>query len=80
MVHDPAVALETLVSIGFQRVLTSGCDTTALEGLPLIKRLIDQVSRSYMYAYMQVYENGMANYLCYSVIASKQLVSPFLPF
>ena len=43
MVHDPAVALETLVSLGFQRVLTSGCDTSALEGLPLIKRLIDQV-------------------------------------
>uniref|UniRef100_A0A8C4EMM1 Copper homeostasis protein cutC homolog n=1 Tax=Dicentrarchus labrax TaxID=13489 RepID=A0A8C4EMM1_DICLA len=42
MVHDPAVALETLVSLGFQRVLTSGCDSTALEGLPLIKRLIDQ--------------------------------------
>uniref|UniRef100_A0A8C4GMW5 Copper homeostasis protein cutC homolog n=1 Tax=Dicentrarchus labrax TaxID=13489 RepID=A0A8C4GMW5_DICLA len=37
-----AVALETLVSLGFQRVLTSGCDSTALEGLPLIKRLIDQ--------------------------------------
>lgn len=43
MVHDPTVALETLVSLGFQRVLTSGCDSTALEGLPLIKRIIDQV-------------------------------------
>ncbi|XP_029305652.1 copper homeostasis protein cutC homolog [Cottoperca gobio] len=42
MVHDPAVALETLVSLGFQRLLTSGCDNSALEGLPLIKRLIDQ--------------------------------------
>ncbi|GLD66489.1 canalicular multispecific organic anion transporter 1, partial [Lates japonicus] len=42
MVHDPAVALETLVSLGFQRVLTSGCDSSALEGLPLIKRIIDQ--------------------------------------
>nr|XP_020498565.1 copper homeostasis protein cutC homolog isoform X1 [Labrus bergylta] len=42
MVHDPAVALETLVSLGFQRVLTSGCDTSALEGLPVIKRLVDQ--------------------------------------
>uniref|UniRef100_A0A8C6SWI7 Copper homeostasis protein cutC homolog n=1 Tax=Neogobius melanostomus TaxID=47308 RepID=A0A8C6SWI7_9GOBI len=42
MVHDPTIALETLVSLGVQRVLTSGCDTTALEGLPLIKRLIDQ--------------------------------------
>lgn len=50
MVHDPTVALETLVSLGFQRVLTSGCDSSALEGLPLIKRIIDQVcmnSKSY---------------------------------
>ncbi|ETE66835.1 Copper homeostasis protein cutC-like protein [Ophiophagus hannah] len=27
---------------GFERVLTSGCDSSALEGLPLIKRLIEQ--------------------------------------
>lgn len=45
MVLDPAVALETLISLGFHRVLTSGCDTSALEGLPLIKRLVDQVSQ-----------------------------------
>lgn len=42
MVHDPAVALEALISLGFERVLTSGCDSSALEGLPLIKRLVDQ--------------------------------------
>uniref|UniRef100_A0A8C5Z3A9 Copper homeostasis protein cutC homolog n=1 Tax=Marmota marmota marmota TaxID=9994 RepID=A0A8C5Z3A9_MARMA len=42
MVHDPMAALETLLSLGFERVLTSGCDSSALEGLPLIKRLIDQ--------------------------------------
>ncbi|XP_063348152.1 copper homeostasis protein cutC homolog isoform X1 [Pelmatolapia mariae] len=42
MVHDPAVALEVLISLGFERVLTSGCDSSALEGLPLIKRLVDQ--------------------------------------
>nr|XP_023417256.1 copper homeostasis protein cutC homolog [Cavia porcellus] len=42
MVHDPMAALETLVTLGFERVLTSGCDSSALEGLPLIKRLIDQ--------------------------------------
>lgn len=46
MVLDPVVALETLISLGFHRVLTSGCDTSALEGLPLIKRLVDQVSRT----------------------------------
>lgn len=43
MVHDPMAALETLLTLGFERVLTSGCDSSALEGLPLIKRLIDQV-------------------------------------
>ncbi|XP_036077871.1 copper homeostasis protein cutC homolog isoform X2 [Rousettus aegyptiacus] len=42
MVHDPMAALETLLTLGFERVLTSGCDGSALEGLPLIKRLIDQ--------------------------------------
>ncbi|XP_058507454.1 copper homeostasis protein cutC homolog [Solea solea] len=42
VVHDPTTALETLVSLGFERVLTSGCDSSALEGLPLIKRIIDQ--------------------------------------
>ncbi|KAL7841861.1 hypothetical protein SRHO_G00255520 [Serrasalmus rhombeus] len=42
MVHDPSVALETLVSLGFERILTSGCDSSALEGLPLIKRLVEQ--------------------------------------
>lgn len=44
MVHDPLVALETLISLGFERVLTSGCDSSALEGLSLIKRLAEQVS------------------------------------
>uniref|UniRef100_A0AAY4E701 Copper homeostasis protein cutC homolog n=1 Tax=Denticeps clupeoides TaxID=299321 RepID=A0AAY4E701_9TELE len=42
MVHDPAVALEMLISLGFERVLTSGLDSSALEGLPLIKRLVEQ--------------------------------------
>ncbi len=43
MVHDPAVALEALISLGFERILTSGCDSSALEGLPVIKRLVEQV-------------------------------------
>lgn len=65
MAHDPSVALEILVSLGFQRVLTSGCDPSALEGLPLIKRLIDQVSVDCMYAHvcMQASEKGMTIYL-----------------
>lgn len=43
MVNDPMAALETLLTLGFERVLTSGCDSSALEGLPLIKQLIDEV-------------------------------------
>lgn len=48
MVHDPQLALETLISLGFERVLTSGCDSSALEGLSLIKKLAEQVSAPYM--------------------------------
>ncbi|KAG7263586.1 hypothetical protein CRUP_035569 [Coryphaenoides rupestris] len=40
MVQEPEAALETLVSLGFHRLLTSGCDCSALEGLPVIKRLV----------------------------------------
>ncbi|XP_052041410.1 copper homeostasis protein cutC homolog isoform X2 [Apodemus sylvaticus] len=40
--RDPMAALETLLTLGFERVLTSGCDSSALEGLPLIKQLIEQ--------------------------------------
>lgn len=46
MVHDPSVAVETLVSLGFERILTSGCDSSALEGLPAVKRLVEQVSEA----------------------------------
>ncbi|XP_064418221.1 copper homeostasis protein cutC homolog isoform X2 [Latimeria chalumnae] len=42
MVHNPAVAMETVISLGFDRLLTSGCDSTALEGLPLIRKLVEQ--------------------------------------
>lgn len=49
MVHDPMAALETLLTLGFERVLTSGCDSSALEGLPLIKRLIDQVHSFFLF-------------------------------
>ncbi|XP_069756361.1 copper homeostasis protein cutC homolog [Narcine bancroftii] len=45
MVPDPSAALECLISMGFERVLTSGCDSTALEGLPTIKRLVEQAKR-----------------------------------
>uniref|UniRef100_A0A8C5K5Z0 Copper homeostasis protein cutC homolog n=1 Tax=Jaculus jaculus TaxID=51337 RepID=A0A8C5K5Z0_JACJA len=42
MVHDPMEALETLLTLGFEPVLTSGCESSALEGLPLVKQLVDE--------------------------------------
>ncbi|MDP9848538.1 copper homeostasis protein CutC [Streptosporangium lutulentum] len=42
MTADPFAALETLVSLGVDRVLTSGQDVTALEGAPLIASLVEQ--------------------------------------
>ena len=40
MVKDPVTSLNTLISLGADRVLTSGQDSTALEGLPLLASLI----------------------------------------
>lgn len=40
MTLDPFQALETLVDLGIERVLTSGQEATVLEGLPLITQLI----------------------------------------
>eukprot|EP01137_Pigoraptor_chileana_P025068 Opistho-2@93992 len=37
---DPFLALERLIVLGFDRVLTSGQDSTALEGLPLLAALV----------------------------------------
>ncbi|XP_007903868.1 copper homeostasis protein cutC homolog [Callorhinchus milii] len=42
MAHSASLALESLISLGFERVLTSGCDSSALEGLPTIRRLVEQ--------------------------------------
>ncbi|NWU50625.1 CUTC protein, partial [Dromas ardeola] len=58
MVHDPLVALETLISLGFERVLTSGCDSSALEGLSLIKRLAEQVMPSVLYVTQRFFPPG----------------------
>ena len=41
MTRDPFASLNTLISLGIKRVLTSGQDSTALEGLPLLTRLIE---------------------------------------
>lgn len=41
MVRDPLQSLEVLVEMGVDRVLTSGHDGTALEGLPLLGKLVN---------------------------------------
>ena len=43
MTVDIHTALETVISLGFERVLTSGGDSTALEGLPTICEMVNQV-------------------------------------
>jgi copper homeostasis protein len=40
MTPDPFAALETLISLGVERVLTSGQEASVLEGLPLITELV----------------------------------------
>ncbi len=40
MTPDPFQALETLIGLGVDRVLTSGQEATVLEGLPLISELV----------------------------------------
>lgn len=44
MVKDPHTSLDNLIGMGFERLLTSGLDSTALEGLPVIKELVEKVS------------------------------------
>ena len=43
MTEDISAALEAVISLGFERVLTSGGDSTALEGLPTICEMVKQV-------------------------------------
>ncbi|GGO19808.1 copper homeostasis protein CutC [Microbispora rosea subsp. aerata] len=42
MTADPFAALETLAGLGIDRVLTSGQDSSALEGAPLIAELVER--------------------------------------
>lgn len=42
MTSNPSRALETLISLGVDRLLTSGCAPTVDEGQKLIKQLVDQ--------------------------------------
>jgi copper homeostasis protein len=44
MTRDPAAALETLISLGLDRVLTTGQEASALEGLDLITALVQQAA------------------------------------
>jgi len=39
--RDPVEALQTLIGLGVDRVLTSGQEPSVLEGAPLIRRLIE---------------------------------------
>ena len=40
--ENPMDAMEQLIDCGIERVLTSGCKNSALEGVPLIRRLIEK--------------------------------------
>ena len=40
--HDPFQAMEDIGELGCARILTSGCRPTALEGAPLIRRLVEK--------------------------------------
>ncbi|EHH68722.1 copper homeostasis protein CutC [Gluconobacter morbifer] len=42
LVPDPSKALETVIRLGFDRILTSGCAPTAPEGMSVLKALVQQ--------------------------------------
>ena len=42
MTRDPFSALETIINLKMERILTSGQDSTALDGLPLIRELVER--------------------------------------
>lgn len=39
---DPRLALEQIIELGFDRVLTSGCEPTAMQGVLMLKNLVEQ--------------------------------------
>jgi copper homeostasis protein len=41
LTHDPLASLDTLVALGCERVLTSGAQTSAIEGVGLIRQLVE---------------------------------------
>jgi copper homeostasis protein len=40
MVKEPFQAMEDIISLGIERILTSGCDSTCLEGLGVLSELV----------------------------------------
>ena len=42
MTRDPFRALETIINLKMERILTSGQENSALEGLPLIQKLVEK--------------------------------------
>ena len=42
--RDPLTALEQLIDLGCDRILTSGQQATAVEGIPMIARLVDRAA------------------------------------
>lgn len=44
MTSDPFQALEDIISLGFDRILTSGCAATAEAGIPVLRRLHEQAA------------------------------------
>lgn len=45
MARDPSVALQGLIDLGIERVLTSGQHATAVEGLAVLRDLVSQAGR-----------------------------------
>lgn len=43
-VPDPFLALEQIIDLGIQRILSAGCAATAMEGSTLIRQLIEQAN------------------------------------
>ena len=46
MVSNPCTALEDVIETGCNRLLTSGLDSTALEGLDILQILVEKVLTS----------------------------------
>ena len=44
MTSDPFQALEDIIELGFDRILTSGCAATAEAGIPMLRRLNEQAA------------------------------------